>query len=188
MWITKKNVRTFVFTILLSIIMTLPAIAQPSTAQTTGTARSNNTNLPATETPTTKPNTVSYGSMIEVIADAQRKSTLPLIRYCVEQQPAMKEELKESFLAYGAKVDEATAPLITEYRNDPEAQRSPDEFEKIEQQLMAQVKSKIERLTIADSAHYCHWMIKQLGDIKVETFRAQLREGYNLMKKIPQKE
>lgn len=167
-------------------MMTLSAIAQPNTPQITDSDRSNNTKLPVSESATTQPSTVRHGSMIEVIADAQRKSTLPLIRYCVEQQPAMKAELKESFLAYGAKVDEATAPLISEYRNDPEAQRSPDELEKIEQQLMAQVKSKIERLTIADSAHYCHWIIKQLGDIKVEAFRAQIREGYNLMKKVPQ--
>jgi hypothetical protein len=124
--------------------------------------------------------------MIEVIAMAQRKSTLPLIRYCIEQQPDLKDQLKVSFLGYGAKVDEALTPLIKEYRNDPDAQRPTDDLKAIEKKLMDQVNMKISKLTIADSAHYCRWMMTQLDAIEVEQFRAQIREGYELMKKFPQ--
>lgn len=129
---------------------------------------------------------LEHGSMIEVIAMAQRKSTLPLIRYCIEQQPDLKEQLKVSFLGYGAKVDEALTPLIKEYRNDPDAQRPTDDLKAIEKKLMDQVNMKISKLTIADSAHYCRWMMTQLDAIEVEQFRAQIREGYELMKKFPQ--
>ncbi len=128
---------------------------------------------------------VEHGSMIEVIAMAQRKSTLPLIRYCIEQQPDLKDQLKVSFLCYGAKVDEALTPLIKEYRNDPDAQRPTDDLKAIEKKLMDQVNMKISKLTIADSAHYCRWMMTQLDAIEVEQFRAQIREGYELMKKFP---
>jgi hypothetical protein len=132
-----------------------------------------------------KKETVEHGSMIEVIAMAQRKSTLPLIRYCIEQQPDLKEQLKVSFLGYGAKVDEALTPLIEEYRNDPDAQRPTADLKAIEKKLMDQVNMKISKLTIADSAHYCRWMMTQLDAIEVEPFRAQIREGYELMKKFP---
>jgi hypothetical protein len=133
-----------------------------------------------------KKEAVEHGSMIEVIAMAQRKSTLPLIRYCIEQQPDLKEQLKVSFLGYGAKVDEALTPLIEEYRNDPDAQRPTADLKAIEKKLMDQVNMKISKLTIADSAHYCRWMMTQLDAIEVEQFRAQIREGYELMKKFPQ--
>jgi hypothetical protein len=133
-----------------------------------------------------KKEAVEHGSMIEVIAMAQRKSTLPLIRYCIEQQPDLKEQLKVSFLGYGAKVDEALTPLIEEYRNDPDAQRPMADLKAIEKKLMDQVNMKISKLTIADSAHYCRWMMTQLDAIEVEPFRAQIREGYELMKKFPQ--
>jgi hypothetical protein len=132
-----------------------------------------------------KKEAVEHGSMIEVIAMAQRKSTLPLIRYCIEQQPDLKEQLKVSFLGYGAKVDEALTPLIEEYRNDPDAQRPTADLKAIEKKLMDQVNMKISKLTIADSAHYCRWMMTQLDAIEVEPFRAQIREGYELMKKFP---
>jgi hypothetical protein len=132
-----------------------------------------------------KKEAVKHGSMIEVIAMAQRKSTLPLIRYCIEQQPDLKEQLKVSFLGYGAKVDEALTPLIEEYRNDPDAQRPTADLKAIEKKLMDQVNMKISKLTIADSAHYCRWMMTQLDAIEVEPFRAQIREGYELMKKFP---
>ena len=132
-----------------------------------------------------KKEAVEHGSMIEVIAMAQRKSTLPLIRYCIEQQPDLKDQLKVSFLGYGAKVDEALTPLIKEYRNDPDAQRPTDDLKAIEKKLMDQVNMKISKLTIADSAHYCRWMMTQLDAIEVEPFRAQIREGYELMKKFP---
>ena len=117
---------------------------------------------------------------------AQRKSTLPLIRYCREQQPDLKDQLKVSFLVYGAKVDEALTPQIKEYRNDPDAQRPTADLKAIEKKLMDQVNMKISKLTIADSAHYCRWMMTQLDAIEVEQFRAQIREGYELMKKFPQ--
>lgn len=184
MRITKRITLRVILTNLFSALITLIIFGQTVHAepQNTGTQKPNAQQNEATTTNDVNSET----SMIEVIADAQRKSTLPLIRYCIEQQPTMKEKLKESFLAYGAKVDEAMTPLIAEYRNDPEAQRSPAQLAKIEQQLMAQVKTKINNLTIADSAHYCHWMIKQLGDIQVESFRAQIREGYNLMKTFSQ--
>lgn len=129
--------------------------------------------------------TEETSSVIEVIALAQRKSTLPLIRYCLEQQPELTEQLKTSFVAYGAKVDEAMAPLIEEYRDDPSAQRSATELASIEQTLMAQVDKKISNLKIADSAHYCRWMMSQLDAIEVDQFRAQIKEGYELMRKIP---
>lgn len=132
-----------------------------------------------------KKEAVEHGSMIEVIAMAQRKSTLPLIRYCIEQQPDLKDQLKVSFLGYGAKVDEALTPLIEEYRNDPDAQRPTADLKAIEKKLMDQVNMKISKLTIADSAHYCRWMMTQLDAIEVEPFRAQIREGYELMKKFP---
>ena len=31
----------------------------------------------------------------------------------------------------------------------------------------------------------CRWMMTQLDAIEVEPFRAQIREGYELMKKFP---
>ena len=88
---------------------------------------------------------LDHGSMIEVIALAQRKSTLPLIRYCIEQQPDLKEQLKVSFLGYGAKVDEALTPLIKEYRNDPDAQRPTGDLKAIEKKLMNQFNMKISK-------------------------------------------
>ena len=176
--------------VLVNAVFATPSLSTSNTEASQHADSINEHNEPINDEPINdepiKNEAVEHGSMIEVIAMAQRKSTLPLIRYCIEQQPDLKEQLKVSFLGYGAKVDEALTPLITEYRNDPDAQRPTADLKAIEKKLMDQVNMKISKLTIADSAHYCRWMMTQLDAIEVEQFRAQIREGYELMKKFPQ--
>lgn len=176
--------------VLVNAVFATPSLSTSNTEASQHADSINEHNEPINDEPVNdepiKNEAVEHGSMIEVIAMAQRKSTLPLIRYCIEQQPDLKEQLKVSFLGYGAKVDEALTPLIKEYRNDPDAQRPTDDLKAIEKKLMDQVNMKISKLTIADSAHYCRWMMTQLDAIEVEQFRAQIREGYELMKKFPQ--
>lgn len=176
--------------VLVNAVFATPSLSTSNTEASQHADSINEHNEPVNDEPINdepiKNEALEHGSMIEVIAMAQRKSTLPLIRYCIEQQPDLKEQLKVSFLGYGAKVDEALTPLITEYRNDPDAQRPTDDLKAIEKKLMDQVNMKISKLTIADSAHYCRWMMTQLDAIEVEQFRAQIREGYELMKKFPQ--
>jgi hypothetical protein len=183
---------TLIVALLTNLVLVNAVFAAPSTSNTDDSqhadsvhAHDEHINNEARNNKPIKKETVEHGSMIEVIAMAQRKSTLPLIRYCIEQQPDLKEQLKVSFLGYGAKVDEALTPLIEEYRNDPDAQRPTADLKAIEKKLMDQVNMKISKLTIADSAHYCRWMMTQLDAIEVEPFRAQIREGYELMKKFP---
>lgn len=183
---------TLMVALLTNLVLVNAVFAAPSTSNTDDSqhadsvhAHDEHINNEARNNKPIKKETVEHGSMIEVIAMAQRKSTLPLIRYCIEQQPDLKEQLKVSFLGYGAKVDEALTPLIEEYRNDPDAQRPTADLKAIEKKLMDQVNMKISKLTIADSAHYCRWMMTQLDAIEVEPFRAQIREGYELMKKFP---
>lgn len=175
--------------VLVNAVFATPSLSTSITEASQHAGSINEHNEPINDEPVNdepiKNEAVEHGSMIEVIAMAQRKSTLPLIRYCIEQQPDLKEQLKVSFLGYGAKVDEALTPLIKEYRNDPDAQRPTDDLKAIEKKLMDQVNMKISKLTIADSAHYCRWMMTQLDAIEVEQFRAQIREGYELMKKFP---
>ena len=175
--------------VLVNAVFATPSLSTSNTEASQHADSINEHNEPINDEPINdepiKNEAVEHGSMIEVIAMAQRKSTLPLIRYCIEQQPDLKEQLKVSFLGYGAKVDEALTPLITEYRNDPDAQRPTADLKAIEKKLMDQVNMKISKLTIADSAHYCRWMMTQLDAIEVEQFRAQIREGYELMKKFP---
>lgn len=175
--------------VLVNAVFATPSLSTSNTEASQHADSINEHNEPINDEPVNdepiKNEAVEHGSMIEVIAMAQRKSTLPLIRYCIEQQPDLKEQLKVSFLGYGAKVDEALTPLIKEYRNDPDAQRPTDDLKAIEKKLMDQVNMKISKLTIADSAHYCRWMMTQLDAIEVEQFRAQIREGYELMKKFP---
>lgn len=175
--------------VLVNAVFATPSLSTSNTEASQHADSINEHNEPINDEPVNdepiKNEAVEHGSMIEVIAMAQRKSTLPLIRYCIEQQPDLKEQLKVSFLGYGAKVDEALTPLITEYRNDPDAQRPTADLKAIEKKLMDQVNMKISKLTIADSAHYCRWMMTQLDAIEVEQFRAQIREGYELMKKFP---
>lgn len=171
--------------VLVNAVFATPSLSTSNTEASQHADSINEHNEPINDEPI-KNEALEHGSMIEVIAMAQRKSTLPLIRYCIEQQPDLKEQLKVSFLGYGAKVDEALTPLITEYRNDPDAQRPTADLKAIEKKLMDQVNMKISKLTIADSAHYCRWMMTQLDAIEVEQFRAQIREGYELMKKFPQ--
>ena len=175
---------------LVNAVFATPSLSTSNTEASQHADSINEHNEPINDEPINdepiKNEAVEHGSMIEVIAMAQRKSTLPLIRYCIEQQPDLKDQLKVSFLGYGAKVDEALTPLITEYRNDPDAQRPTADLKAIEKKLMDQVNMKISKLTIADSAHYCRWMMTQLDAIEVEQFRAQIREGYELMKKFPQ--
>lgn len=176
--------------VLVNAVFATPSLSTSNTEASQHADSMNEHNEPINDEPVNdepiKNEAVEHGSMIEVIAMAQRKSTLPLIRYCIEQQPDLKDQLKVSFLGYGAKVDEALTPLIKEYRNDPDAQRPTDDLKAIEKKLMDQVNMKISKLTIADSAHYCRWMMTQLDAIEVEQFRAQIREGYELMKKFPQ--
>jgi hypothetical protein len=175
--------------VLVNAVFATPSLSTSNTEASQHADSINEHNEPINDEPINdepiKNEALEHGSMIEVIAMAQRKSTLPLIRYCIEQQPDLKEQLKVSFLGYGAKVDEALTPLITEYRNDPDAQRPTADLKAIEKKLMDQVNMKISKLTIADSAHYCRWMMTQLDAIEVEQFRAQIREGYELMKKFP---
>ncbi|PHS01449.1 MAG: hypothetical protein COA68_02375 [Oceanobacter sp.] len=175
--------------VLVNAVFATPSLSTSNTEASQHADSINEHNEPVNDEPINdepiKNEALEHGSMIEVIAMAQRKSTLPLIRYCIEQQPDLKEQLKVSFLGYGAKVDEALTPLIKEYRNDPDAQRPTDDLKAIEKKLMDQVNMKISKLTIADSAHYCRWMMTQLDAIEVEQFRAQIREGYELMKKFP---
>ncbi len=175
--------------VLVNAVFATPSLSTSNTEASQHADSINEHNEPVNDEPINdepiKNEALEHGSMIEVIAMAQRKSTLPLIRYCIEQQPDLKEQLKVSFLGYGAKVDEALTPLITEYRNDPDAQRPTADLKAIEKKLMDQVNMKISKLTIADSAHYCRWMMTQLDAIEVEQFRAQIREGYELMKKFP---
>ena len=175
--------------VLVNAVFATPSLSTSNTEASQHADSINEHNEPINDEPVNdepiKNEAVEHGSMIEVIAMAQRKSTLPLIRYCIEQQPDLKDQLKVSFLGYGAKVDEALTPLIKEYRNDPDAQRPTDDLKAIEKKLMDQVNMKISKLTIADSAHYCRWMMTQLDAIEVEQFRAQIREGYELMKKFP---
>ncbi|MGB0503904.1 MAG: hypothetical protein ACPGGD_07615 [Thalassolituus sp.] len=175
--------------VLVNAVFATPSLSTSNTEASQHAGSINEHNEPINDEPVNdepiKNEALEHGSMIEVIAMAQRKSTLPLIRYCIEQQPDLKEQLKVSFLGYGAKVDEALTPLIKEYRNDPDAQRPTDDLKAIEKKLMDQVNMKISKLTIADSAHYCRWMMTQLDAIEVEQFRAQIREGYELMKKFP---
>ncbi|MEQ3695184.1 MAG: hypothetical protein ABNH16_11635 [Thalassolituus sp.] len=174
---------------LVNAVFATPSLSTSNTEASQHADSINEHNEPINDEPINdepiKNEALEHGSMIEVIAMAQRKSTLPLIRYCIEQQPDLKDQLKVSFLGYGAKVDEALTPLIKEYRNDPDAQRPTDDLKAIEKKLMDQVNMKISKLTIADSAHYCRWMMTQLDAIEVEQFRAQIREGYELMKKFP---
>lgn len=176
--------------VLVNAVFATPSLSTSNTEASQHAGSINEHNEPINDEPVNdepiKNEALEHGSMIEVIAMAQRKSTLPLIRYCIEQQPDLKEQLKVSFLGYGAKVDEALTPLIKEYRNDPDAQRPTADLKAIEKKLMDQVNMKISKLTIADSAHYCRWMMTQLDAIEVEQFRAQIREGYELMKKFPQ--
>jgi hypothetical protein len=176
--------------VLVNAVFATPSLSTSNTEASQHADSINEHNEPVNDEPINdepiKNEALEHGSMIEVIAMAQRKSTLPLIRYCIEQQPDLKDQLKVSFLGYGAKVDEALTPLIKEYRNDPDAQRPTDDLKAIEKKLMDQVNMKISKLTIADSAHYCRWMMTQLDAIEVEQFRAQIREGYELMKKFPQ--
>jgi hypothetical protein len=183
---------TLIVALLTNLVLVNALFAAPSTSNTDDSQHADSVhvhhehiNNEALNDKPIKKEAVEHGSMIEVIAMAQRKSTLPLIRYCIEQQPDLKEQLKVSFLGYGAKVDEALTPLIEEYRNDPDAQRPTADLKAIEKKLMDQVNMKISKLTIADSAHYCRWMMTQLDAIEVEPFRAQIREGYELMKKFP---
>ena len=175
--------------VLVNAVFATPSLSTSNTEASQHADSINEHNEPINDEPINdepiKNEALEHGSMIEVIAMAQRKSTLPLIRYCIEQQPDLKDQLKVSFLGYGAKVDEALTPLIKEYRNDPDAQRPTDDLKAIEKKLMDQVNMKISKLTIADSAHYCRWMMTQLDAIEVEQFRAQIREGYELMKKFP---
>lgn len=175
--------------VLVNAVFATPSLSTSNTEASQHADSINEHNEPVNDEPINdepiKNEALEHGSMIEVIAMAQRKSTLPLIRYCIEQQPDLKDQLKVSFLGYGAKVDEALTPLIKEYRNDPDAQRPTDDLKAIEKKLMDQVNMKISKLTIADSAHYCRWMMTQLDAIEVEQFRAQIREGYELMKKFP---
>jgi hypothetical protein len=173
---------TLIVALLTNLVLVNALFAAPSTSNTDDSQHADSVHV---HDKPIKKEAVEHGSMIEVIAMAQRKSTLPLIRYCIEQQPDLKEQLKVSFLGYGAKVDEALTPLIEEYRNDPDAQRPTADLKAIEKKLMDQVNMKISKLTIADSAHYCRWMMTQLDAIEVEPFRAQIREGYELMKKFP---
>ena len=176
--------------VLVNAVFATPSLSTSNTEASQHADSINEHNEPVNDEPINdepiKNEALEHGSMIEVIAMAQRKSTLPLIRYCIEQQPDLKDQLKVSFLGYGAKVDEALTPLIKEYRNDPDAQRPTADLKAIEKKLMDQVNMKISKLTIADSAHYCRWMMTQLDAIEVEQFRAQIREGYELMKKFPQ--
>ena len=175
--------------VLVNAVFATPSLSTSNTEASQHADSINEHNEPINDEPINdepiKNEALEHGSMIEVIAMAQRKSTLPLIRYCIEQQPDLKDQLKVSFLGYGAKVDEALTPLIKEYRNDPDAQRPTADLKAIEKKLMDQVNMKISKLTIADSAHYCRWMMTQLDAIEVEQFRAQIREGYELMKKFP---
>lgn len=187
-----KIVRTLIVALFTNLVLVNAVFAAPSTSNTDDSLHANSVHAhdehisnEAINDKPIKKETVEHGSMIEVIAMAQRKSTLPLIHYCMEQQPDLKEQLKVSFLDYGAKVDEALTPLIEEYRKDPDAQRPKADLKAIEKKLMDQVNMKISKLTIADSAHYCRWMMTQLDAIEVEPFRAQIREGYELMKKFP---
>lgn len=176
--------------VLVNAVFATPSLSTSNTEASQHADSINEHNEPVNDEPINdepiKNEALEHRSMIEVIAMAQRKSTLPLIRYCIEQQPDLKDQLKVSFLGYGAKVDEALTPLIKEYRNDPDAQRPTADLKAIEKKLMDQVNMKISKLTIADSAHYCRWMMTQLDAIEVEQFRAQIREGYELMKKFPQ--
>lgn len=124
-------------------------------------------------------------SLIEVIADAQLQSTQPLIDYCLTQDPNLQTRLLSSYEQYQQKVDEAMAPLVSEYRHDPDIDKSPEELQQIRRSLKRQAERKISALNVQDPSRYCRWMIKQLDDMSVDTFRAQIREGYELMKRLP---
>jgi len=121
---------------------------------------------------------------MDVIAAAQRDTTRPLIDYCVMHQPDLKEELEASYSRYGEKIDEALAPLIEEVRQDPSALRSEAELQSLRTSLMTQAQQKINRLQVADSAHYCRWMITQLDGITVPGFRKKMADGYELFSKM----
>ena len=121
---------------------------------------------------------------MDVIAAAQRDTTRPLIDYCILHQPGLKDQLEASFNRYGSKVDEALAPLLEKVRADESAHRPQTELTNLHNKLMEQAQQKINRLKVADSGHYCNWMITQLDSITVEGFRKQMSDGYELFSKM----
>ncbi|TNC91574.1 hypothetical protein [Thalassolituus sp.] len=121
---------------------------------------------------------------MDVIAAAQRDTTRPLIDYCALHQPELKDALEASFERYGAKVDEALAPLIEEVRKDTSAHRPEAELTALRSSLMAQAQQKINRLKVSDAGHYCRWMITQLDSVTVADFRKKMSDGYELFSKM----
>ena len=114
---------------------------------------------------------------LEIIAQAQKDSTRPIIEHCIVNTPEISDGLREEYARYEAKIDQAMAPMLAREAMNPRRQESRVALEQLKAGLEAQIQVKLDKIQNADTTMYCRWLVKQLATVTVESFQEQIEAG-----------
>lgn len=114
---------------------------------------------------------------LEIIAQAQKDSTRPIIEHCIVNTPEISGNLREEYARYEEKIDLAMAPMLAREAAQPRRQESQTALALLDAGLKAQTRVKLDKIQNADTTMYCRWLVKQLATVTVESFQQQIEAG-----------
>lgn len=114
---------------------------------------------------------------LEIIAQAQKDSTRPIIDHCIANTPEISDNLRDEYARYEQKIDLAMAPMLAREAAKPRRQESQTALAVLDAGLKAQTRVKLDKIQNADTTMYCRWLVKQLATVTVESFQEQIEAG-----------